>query len=94
MRTISLLLIVTSIILIQYITRAQDTEVTVNLRIEGNENTIFEANILTKGKPVTTISGGTHICDGTNNNANSIPGPTIISTLDLAAINTNFTWDG
>jgi hypothetical protein len=61
MRTISLLLIVTSIILIQYITRAQDTEVTVNLRIEGNENTIFEANILTKGKTVTTISGGTHM---------------------------------
>ncbi len=80
MKTISLLLTVTSAILIQYITRAQDT--------------IFEANILTKGKTVTTISGGTHICDGINNNANSIPGPTITSTLDLAATNTNFTWYG
>ncbi len=94
MRNSSLLLAVISAILIQYITRAQNTEVTVNLRIEGDKNTIFEASILTKGKTVTTISGGTHICDGTNNNANSIPGPTITSTLDLAATNTNFTWDG
>lgn len=78
MRTIFVLLVVTSAILIQYIAEAQDAEVTVNLRIEGNENTIFEANILTKGKTVTAISGGTYKCDGTNNNAHSIPGPTLI----------------
>lgn len=94
MRITCVLLVITSILLIKCVTKAQDTEVTVNLRIEGDKNTLFEANILTKRKTVTALSGGTYKCDGTNNNAHSIPGPTVISTLDLAATIANFTWDG
>lgn len=94
MRLVFFFLVIINTILIQCIIKAQNTPVTVNLRIEDNENTIFEENILTKSKTVTTISSGTHLCDGTNNNANSISGPTPISTLDLAATTNNFTWDG
>jgi len=81
-------------ILVQYTTKAQEEEAIVNLRIEGDENTIFEASLLTKGKIVTTASGGTHKCDGTNNNASSVSGPTVTSSLDLAAYTNGFTWDG
>lgn len=94
MKIVFVFLTVISAFLFKHITNAQDTAVTVNLRIEGEENTLFEASILTKRKIVTTILGGTHKCDGTNNNAHSIPGPTATSTLDLAATNANFTWEG
>jgi hypothetical protein len=83
-----------AIILVQYTTKAQERVVVVDLRIEGDENTIFEGPILSRGKQVTTVSGGTHICDGTNNNASSVSAPTITSTLDLAANENGFTWDG
>jgi len=94
MRTIFVIFILIIAILVQYTTKAQEEEALVNLRIEGDENTIFEASLLTKGKIVTTASGGTHKCDGTNNNASSVSGPTVTSSLDLAAYTNGFTWDG
>ena len=57
----------------------------VNLRVEGPGNTIFEGNILTTGHNVTTALGGNHHCDGTNNGANPLPGPTSTSALDDAS---------
>ena len=66
----------------------------VNLRIEGSTNTIFEGPIITRGHNVTTVSGGTHHCDGTNNNANPTPGPTCTSALDDASKIHHFTFDG
>ena len=66
----------------------------VNLRIEGAEDTIFEGTVLTRGHNVTTVSGGTHKCDGTNNGANPTPGPTCTSALDDAAKIHGFTFDG
>jgi len=59
----------------------------VNLRIEGNDadGTIFEDVIATTGHDITTPSGGTHHCDGTNNGANPTPGPTCSSALDDAS---------
>lgn len=66
----------------------------VNLRIEGAEKTIFEGPIVTYGHNVTTASGGTHPCDGTNNNANPTPGPTCTSALDNASKLEKFPWDG
>jgi len=60
------------------------------LRIEGSEKTIFEDTILTTGHIVTTPSGGTHECDGTNNGAHATPGATIISAIDDAVS----PWDG
>ncbi|KAF7304112.1 Surface cell-adhesion protein [Mycena indigotica] len=66
----------------------------VNLRIEGADKTIFEGIVLTKGHNVTTVSGGTHHCDGTNNGENVLPGPTCTSALDDAAKKEGFAWDG
>ena len=66
----------------------------VNLRVEGSTTTIFEGTILTQGHNVTTASGGNHHCDGTNDNANPLPGPTCTSALDDAAKLHHFTFDG
>ena len=98
MRTIIGLLAIVTIVLVNYITNAQhqntnDGEVSVSIRIEGPENTLLESMILTRPKKITTASGGTHMCDGTNNNASLIPGPTMTSTLDIASERDDFTWD-
>ncbi|SHG86435.1 DUF4430 domain-containing protein [Streptoalloteichus hindustanus] len=66
----------------------------VNLRIEGPDRTIFEGVVATRGHDVTTATGGTHRCDGTNNNTNPTPGPTPTAALDDAAKKKGFTWDG
>lgn len=66
----------------------------VNLRVEGAKSTIFEGTIRSRGHIVSTVSGGTHPCDGTNNNASSTPGNTPTASLDTAAQKANFTWDG
>lgn len=64
------------------------------LRVEGATSTIFEAPVLTTGHDITTESGGTHHCDGTNNGANPTPGPTATSALDDGSHIGGFTWDG
>ncbi|KAK7018362.1 surface cell-adhesion protein [Favolaschia claudopus] len=66
----------------------------VNLRIEGANRTIFEGPIVTTGHNVTTVSGGAHHCDGTNNGENEFQGPTCTSALDDAARKEGFQWDG
>jgi hypothetical protein len=66
----------------------------VNLRVEGATQTIFEAPVVTNGHTVTTSSGGTHVCDGTNGGANPTAGPTATAALDDAAAASAFTWDG
>jgi len=67
---------------------------TVNLRIEAATYTIFEGPVFTNGHNVTTASGGTHPCDGTNNNPNPTPGPTTTSVLNDASKLHHFSWDG
>ncbi|OSS43203.1 hypothetical protein B5807_12140 [Epicoccum nigrum] len=66
------------------------------LRIEGNDNegTVFEGCIISGPHDVTTPSGGTHKCDGTNNGANPNPGTTSIGKIDDAAKAFGFTFDG
>lgn len=66
----------------------------VNLRIEGASDTVYEGVIYAGPRNVTTASGGTHLCDGTNNGANSSPGSNGISTIDAAASLCGFTYDG
>ena len=73
---------------------AEDHPTSVNLRIEGSTNTIFEDSVETRGHNVTTVSGGNHHCDGTNNNENPSPGPTCTSALDDAAHRHHFAFDG
>jgi len=74
--------------------------VTVNLRVEGSTQTLFEGPVTTDGHYVKTDSGGDdpgHVgrhCDGTNGGANTSPGPTMTSALDDGAKAAGFTFDG
>ena len=73
--------------------------VSVNLRVEGRNATIFDAPVTTDGHNVTTDAGGTHHCDGTEfpetpPDVEGPPGPTTGSALDDAARSAGFTWDG
>ncbi|MCJ1309342.1 hypothetical protein MMC25_003001 [Agyrium rufum] len=66
----------------------------VNLRIEGLNNTIYEAPIVSGPRTVTTASGGTHLCDGTQDGQNPTPGNTPTDALDAASKLANFPFDG
>src|SRR4051794_1290838 len=66
----------------------------VTLRVEGPAKTTFEGSVTTDGHNVTTASGGTHKCDGTNGGVNPTPGPAATATLDDGAKLGGFTWDG
>ncbi|KAF1818863.1 uncharacterized protein K489DRAFT_81848 [Dissoconium aciculare CBS 342.82] len=65
-----------------------------NLRIEGRDSTVYEGPILSGPRNVTTPSGGTHLCDATNNNANPNPSSNGISILVDAANLCEFPLDG
>jgi hypothetical protein len=68
--------------------------VSVNVRVEGATETHFEGSVATDGHAVTTVAGGTHPCDGTNNGAFQAPVPTPTAALDDAAKAGGFAWDG
>ncbi|KAF3004416.1 hypothetical protein E8E13_010320 [Curvularia kusanoi] len=65
-------------------------------RIEGNdaEGTIFEGCMSSGPRSITTPSGGTHPCDGTNNRANPSPGATLTTQIDEAGREFGFGYDG
>ncbi len=65
----------------------------VNVRIEGRTQTLFDGPVTTDGKVLTTASGGTHKCDGTNNGANPTPGGTPTTALNDATVQGGLTWD-
>ncbi len=73
---------------------ASATPVLVKMRIEGATRTIFEGPLLVEGRSVTTESGGTHECNGTNHGANpgAVPVPT--AALADAAERSKFSFDG
>src|SRR5436309_4897059 len=75
-------------------TPALASPATVDLRVEGSSQTLFEGGVTTDGRNVTTASGGTHKCDGTNGAANPTAGPTMTTALDDGAKAAGFTWDG
>ena len=68
---------------------AQAAPVTVDLRIEGEDETIFEGRVGTDGHSIEQDGSGPHPCDGTNGGLNPTPGPTMTSALDDAVA-----WDG
>ncbi len=71
------------------------TPVTVNLRIEGSNATVYEGPVTTDAKMITTAhSGGAHECDGTNGGTPNTPGATPTTALDDASIAHGFSWDG
>jgi len=69
------------------------TPALVTVRVEGATRTIFEGPILVEGRTITTESGGTHKCNGTNDGAypKSVPVPT--AALADAAVLGGFTFD-
>jgi hypothetical protein len=68
--------------------------VNVNLRVEGSSETLFDGPLTTDGHDVTTVSGGTHKCDGTNGAKNPAAGPSMTAALDDGAKVAGFDFDG
>ena len=69
--------------------------VSVNVRVEGANRTIFDGPVTTDGHAITTpSSGGAQTCDGTNAGAHPSPVPVATAALDDAARLNSFTWDG
>ncbi|MCP3758026.1 DUF4430 domain-containing protein [Streptomyces sp. TBY4] len=68
--------------------------VKVSLTVKGPTGLLFKGKVKTKGHDVTTATGGTHKCDGTNGGANASKVPTPTAALDDAARKKGFTWDG
>lgn len=66
----------------------------VHVRVEGATSTIVEGFVFTNGHTVTTASGGSQMCDGTNNGVNPTPGPSATAALDDDAEFGGFDWDG
>jgi hypothetical protein len=63
-------------------------------RIEGEFETFYEGFILSGPANITTPSGGTHLCDGTNNNANPAPIVTGTTQINDAGMLCGFGFDG
>ncbi|GHI85697.1 hypothetical protein [Streptomyces xanthophaeus] len=68
--------------------------VRVALTVQGPDGVLFTGKVTTKGHDVTTATGGTHKCDGTNGGANPTAVPTPTAALDDAARSNYFGWDG
>lgn len=69
--------------------------ITVNLRVEGAERTIYEGPVTTDVREVDGHDGtGPHTCDGTNAGANPSPGPTFLGAFADAADASGFDWLG
>lgn len=68
--------------------------VKVTVTVQGPDGLLFKGKIRTRGHEVTTTTGGTHTCDGTNGGANPSAVPTPTAALDDAAHKRHFTWDG
>lgn len=71
-----------------------DLATSVNLRIEGASDTVYEGVIRNGPRYITTPSGGTHLCDGTNDGANPAPFENGISAIDAASQLCGFAYDG
>jgi hypothetical protein len=68
--------------------------VTINMRIEGMSETIYEGLLTTGPMDITTPSGGAHRCDSTNNNANPVPDGTPTTGLISSGALCGFGFDG
>ncbi|MFC8709652.1 MULTISPECIES: DUF4430 domain-containing protein [unclassified Streptomyces] len=66
----------------------------VTLTVQGPDGPLFHGKVRTRGHDVTTATGGTHRCDGTNGGAHPSAVPTPTAALDDAARKRHFGWDG
>ncbi|MBV7672767.1 DUF4430 domain-containing protein [Streptomyces halstedii] len=71
-----------------------NTPVKVTVVVDGPDGRLFKGRTRTQGHDVTTATGGTHRCDGTNGGAHPSAVPTPTAALDDAARKRQFTWDG
>jgi hypothetical protein len=62
---------------------------TVDLRVEGADDTIFEGRVRTDGHMIEQDRNGAQVCDGTNGGVNPAAGLTATSALDDGVA-----WDG
>jgi hypothetical protein len=67
--------------------------VTVNLRIEGATETLYEGSITTDARNITTSSGGTHDCNGQNQGATNPIGGTPTTAAYDGAVAKNLAFD-
>jgi hypothetical protein len=67
--------------------------VTVNLRIEGASQTLYEGPITTDARNITTSSGGTHDCNGQNQGAANPIGGTPTTAAYDGAVAKNLAFD-
>jgi hypothetical protein len=65
---------------------------TVNLRLEGKTQTLFEGPITTDAKTLTKDGSGAHPCDGTNGGHQPSPGPTMTGAMDDGINAADLTW--
>lgn len=75
-------------------TAEKSSHAVVLVRVETDSGTLLEKKVVTTGHTVTTVSGGTHQCDGTNNDAHPNRVPVATAALDDAASVGGLTWDG
>jgi hypothetical protein len=68
--------------------------VKVNVRVEGNTETLLERNVDTFVHEVTGDNTGPHKCDGTNGGASTVPAPTLTGAFDDAARKAGVAWEG
>jgi hypothetical protein len=74
---------------------ASAAPVTVNLRVEGASQTLFEGPVTTYAHDVEAPSDTTaRRCDGTNNSANPTPGATALTALVDGLSTVGTSWDG
>jgi hypothetical protein len=66
----------------------------VEVTVTDATHTVLDRVVLTNGHTVTTASGGTHVCDGTNGGANPGRVPTPTAALDTATRVAQSSWDG
>ncbi|NEB41222.1 DUF4430 domain-containing protein [Streptomyces sp. SID14515] len=96
---LALALAAPSVALAQEQAQAQPTSntnkaVKVTVTVQGPDGLLFKGKVRTRGHDVTTATGGTHRCDGTNGGANPSRVPTPTAALDDAAKKNGFAWDG
>ena len=68
------------------------TPATVNLRVEGSSQTLYEGSVTTDAKTLTKDNTGPHPCDGTNGGVNATPGPTMTGAMDDGLTAAGFSW--
>lgn len=96
-KLLSLAALVAAFAALAAVTPAFAAPVTVNLRVEGTNSTIFEGPVTTDVHQVNGGDGsGDHQCDGNNVQSNKYPspGPTVTGALDTGSKLRPFAWFG